>query len=182
MLLIKGVTFVLAFDPYIEEKQVVSIIKGNASFAGNMWALNSSLTEALSDFDKIDFNTLVKGGEESRNMVSWEPTSGRAWIAWMILGVILAVIVGLTGVLYLCRRRLFKAAIRALQEDERFHLHQPAQSDKSLARAANDLVSHFSRLRREEAAREAGNEESHEEGPAPESLETPEAESGLNKN
>ena len=58
-------------------------------------------------------------------------------------------------------------------EDERFHLHQPDQPEESLARAANDLVSHFSRLRREEATREAENEESQEEGPAPESSETP---------
>ena len=122
-----------------------------------MPALNSFLTEVLSDFDEIDFNILVKGGEELRKMVPWETTSGRAWIAWMVLGVILAVIVGLTGVLYLCRRRLFRAAIGALQEDERFHLHQPEQPDESLARATNDLVSHFSRVRREEAAREAEN-------------------------
>ena len=122
-----------------------------------MPALNSFLTEVLSDFDEIDFNILVKGGEELRKMVPWETTSGRAWIAWMVLGVILAVIVGLTGVLYLCRRRLFRAAIGALQEDERFHLHQPEQPDESLARATNDLVSRFSRVRREEAAREAEN-------------------------
>ena len=91
----------------------------------------------------------------------------------MVLGVILAVIAGLTGVLYLCRRRLFRTAVGALMEDERFHLHQPDHPDESLARAANDLVSHFSRLRREEAAREPENEESQERGPAPESLETP---------
>ena len=138
-----------------------------------MSALNSSLTDALSDFDVIDFNALVKGEEKLKNMVPWEPTSGRAWIAWMVQGVILAVIVGLTGVLYLCRRRLFREAIGALQEDERFHLHQPDQPDESLTRAADNLVSRFSRLRREEAAREAKNEESQEEGPAPESLETP---------
>ena len=138
-----------------------------------MSALNSSLTEALSDFDVIDLNALMKGGEKLRNMVPWVPTFGREWIAWMVLGVILAVIVGLTGVLYLCGRRLLRAAIGVLQEDERFHLHQLEQPDESLARAASDLVSCFSRLRREEAAREAENEESQEEGPAPESLETP---------
>ena len=60
-------------------------------------------------------------------------------------------------------------------EDERFHLHQPRQPKESLARAANDLVSRFSRLRREEAAREAESEEYQEEGPASASMETPEA-------
>ena len=60
-----------------------------------------------------------------------------------------------------------------LMEDERFRSHQPRQPEESLARAANDLVSRFSRLRREEAAREAESEESQEEGPAPGSLETP---------
>ena len=93
----------------------------------------------------------------------------------MILGVIFAVITGLTVVLYLCRRRIFSAVIGALQEGERFHLHQPEQPNKSLAMAANDLISRFSRLRREEAAREAESDESQEEGPAPESIETPEA-------
>ena len=97
-------------------------------------------------------------------MVPWEPTSGRAWVAWMTLGVILAVVAGLAGVMYLCRRRLFWTAV---------HLHQPEQPEESLARAANDLVSRFSRLRREEAAREAESEESQEEGPAPASVETP---------
>ena len=66
-------------------------------------AFNSSLTAALSDFDYTDFNALVKRGEELKNMVPWEPTSGRVWVAWMTLGVILAVIAGLTGVMYLCR-------------------------------------------------------------------------------
>ena len=76
-----------------------------------MSALNTSLTAALSDFDYIDFNALVKGGEELKNMAPWEPTSGRAWIAWVTLGVILAVIFELTGVMYLCRRRLFRTAV-----------------------------------------------------------------------
>ena len=173
VLTVKGVTFVSANDPKIEEKQVVSVFKGNVSFSADMSALNTSLTASLSDFNYIDFNALVKGGEELKNMAPWEPTLGRAWIAWMTLGVILAVIVGLTGVMYLCRRRLFRTVVGALMEDERFHLHQPDQPDESLARAANDLVSRFSRLRREEAAREAENEESQEEGPAPESSETP---------
>ena len=62
VLTMKGVTFVSAFDPNIEEKQDVSVFKGNVSFSAGMSALNSSLTEALSDFDFIDFNTLVKGG------------------------------------------------------------------------------------------------------------------------
>ena len=91
----------------------------------------------------------------------------------MTLGVILAVIAVLTGVMYLCRRRLFRKAVGALMEDERFHLHQPEQPDESFAWAANDLVSRFSWLRREEAAREAENEESQEEGQAPASVETP---------
>ena len=164
VLTVQGVTFVSANDPGIEEKQVVSVFKGNVSFSADMSALNSSLTAGLSDFDYIDFNALVKGGEELKNMVPWELTSGRAWVAWMTLGVILAVIAGLTGVMYLCRRRLFRTAVGALMEDERFHLHQPEQPDESLARAANDLVSRFSRLRREEAAREINNEESQEEG------------------
>ena len=90
-------------------------------------------------------------GEELRNMVLREPTSGKSWMAWLILGVILGVIAWLTGVIYQWRRRIFSAAIGALPEDERFHLLQPEQPDESLARAANDLVSCFSRLRREEA-------------------------------
>ena len=61
VLTVKGVTFVSAFEPNIEEKQFFSIFKGVVSFAANMSALNS-LTEALSDFDVMDFNTLVKGG------------------------------------------------------------------------------------------------------------------------
>ena len=163
----EGCDLVSANDPNIEEKQVVSVFKGNVSFSADMSPLNTSLTAALSDFDYIDFNALVKGGEELKNMIPWEPTSGRAWIAWMTLGVILAVIAGLTGVMYLCRQRLFRTAVGALMEAERFHLHQPDQPDESLARAANNLVSCFSRLRREEAARESKNEES------PESSETP---------
>ena len=63
----KCVNLVSAFDPNIEEKQVVPIFKGNVSFAANMSALNSSLTEALSDFDVIDFNAL--GGEKLKNLV-----------------------------------------------------------------------------------------------------------------
>ena len=59
---VKGVTFVSANDPGIEEKQVVSVFKGNVFFSANMSALNSCLTAALSDFDFIDFNALVKGG------------------------------------------------------------------------------------------------------------------------
>ena len=85
VLSVKGVTFVSAFDPNIVEKQVVLIFKGNVFFAANMSAMNSSLTEALLDFNVIDFNALMKVGEELRNMVPWEPTSGRAWIAWMVL-------------------------------------------------------------------------------------------------
>ena len=81
VLTVKGVTFVSAFDPTIEEKQMVSIFKGNVTFAANMSALNSSLLDPWSDFDVIDFNALVKGSEKLRNMVPWEPTSGRAWIA-----------------------------------------------------------------------------------------------------
>ena len=172
VLTVKGVTFISAFDPNIEEKQVVSIFKGNVSCAANRSALNSSLTEALSDFDVIDQCSRERGGEIEEH---WSPgTNFRQGMDCLDgSGSYLAVIVGLTGVLYLCRRKLFRAAIGALQEDERFHLHQPDKPDESLARAANDLVSRFSRLRREEAAREAENEESQEEGPAPESLETP---------
>ena len=95
-------------------------------------------------------------------MVPLEPTWGRSWMAWVVLWVILAVIAGLVGVLFLCRRRIFSAAIGALQENEMFHLHQPEQPNESLPRAANDLVSRFSRLRREEAAREAKDEESQD--------------------
>ena len=62
VLTVKGVTFVSTNDPGIEEKQVVSVFKGNVSFSADMSALNSSLTAALSDFDYIDFNALVKGG------------------------------------------------------------------------------------------------------------------------
>ena len=62
VLSVRGVTFVSAFDPKIEEKQAVSVLRGNDSFAANMTALNSFLTEALSDFNEIDFNTFVKGG------------------------------------------------------------------------------------------------------------------------
>ena len=69
-------TFVFAFDLKIEGKQVVSVFKGNVSFAANMSASNSSLPEALSDFDEIDFNALVKGGEELRNM------AGRGLPGW----------------------------------------------------------------------------------------------------
>ena len=36
VLLVQRVTFVLAFDPKIEEKQVVSVFKGNVSYAANM--------------------------------------------------------------------------------------------------------------------------------------------------
>ena len=64
VLTIKGVTLVSANDPGIEEKQVVSVFKGNVTFSADMSALNFSLTAALSDFYYIDFNALVKGGEE----------------------------------------------------------------------------------------------------------------------
>ena len=56
-------TFVSAFHPKIEEKQVVSVFRGNVSFAANMTTLNSLLTEALSNFNEINFNVFVKGGE-----------------------------------------------------------------------------------------------------------------------
>lgn len=57
----RGVTIPSAFDPKIEEKQVLSVFKGNVSLAANMTAMNSSLTETLTDLDKIDLNSLVKG-------------------------------------------------------------------------------------------------------------------------
>lgn len=95
---------------------MVSVFKGNISFAANTKALNSSLT------DEIDFNALVKGGRIVENSSPWEPTSGKTSIAWMVLGIILSILAGLTGALYLCRRRLFAAAIGAPQEDERFQV------------------------------------------------------------
>ena len=82
----------------------------------------------------------------------------------MVLGMILLILAGLTGAFYLCQRQFFAAAVGVLQEDKRFHLHWIEVPDESLARAANNLVSHLSRLKREEAAREAKDEEGLEHG------------------
>ena len=54
----------------------------------------------------------------------------------MVLGIILSILAE------------FSAAIEALQEDERFHLQRLQEPNELLARAANDLVLCFLRLRK----------------------------------
>lgn len=111
VLLVRGVILVSSFDPKIDEKQVVLVFKRNVSFAANMRALNSSLTQALSDFYEIDLNTLVKGGENCRIRFLWKQLRAeRTWIAWMVLGIIMSVTAGMTGALYLCRQRFYAAS------------------------------------------------------------------------
>ncbi len=156
---LKGVTFVSAYSPKIEVQQVVSEFIMNTTFSGSISSINKSLTAALSDFDQIDFNALVRGGEELRALSPWDPISSRLWIAWGV--VLLMVLVLVTGiiVIFCCRQRIFSWAVRGLAEGDRFHLARAVPARAVLPggtlerRNRNNLLMQFSRLREADALR-----------------------------
>ena len=155
-----GATFVAATIPQVEVQQVVSVFPTNVSLLDDLGPINASLSAALSDFDKINFNALIKGGEELQDLAPLQPVSSRLWIVWVVVALFPLMILLCVGAVYYKRRELFDFAVRGLAEGERFHVDSRRQgsstsSERSRveeeASRVDDLVMQVSRLRKADA-------------------------------
>ena len=83
VLTVAGVTFVSAVAPRVGVQQVVTLFSGNFSFSNDIEALKRSLYKALEDFDKIDYNALLCGGEELWHLQPLLPETSHLWAVWV---------------------------------------------------------------------------------------------------
>ena len=89
VLTVAGITFISAVAPRVRVQQVVTLFSGNFSFSNDIEALNRSLSKALEDFDKIDYNAPLRGGEELRHLQPLVPETSHLWAVWVgIMGLV----------------------------------------------------------------------------------------------
>ncbi len=86
---IQGVTFVAAFDPQIRIPDIISTFSPPVGLLDLFSNSSDMISEALSHFDQVDYNALVRGGEELGQMAPWVPTSNHFWI-WALTSSSLA--------------------------------------------------------------------------------------------
>ena len=113
------------------------------------------LSKALEDFEQINYNALLRGGEELWHLQPLVPVTSDLWAVWVgIMGFLLLTFIGALMV-WRFRAKIFSFGVRGRAGGDRWSHEAELRRANEEAELRSRLVGEFSRLRREDEARTA---------------------------
>jgi hypothetical protein len=122
---IRGLSFRAAYNPVVAPVHISSVIFHDALNLSLTNQGESALEAALDNFQEIDFQSLIQGGEEIADLDPWQDGGLSAvWITVIVLAVLVLLLLVTLVIVFKCRHAIFASFAMKSQECQAIQMTQ----------------------------------------------------------